>query len=109
MPTTLAIKDLGDGQLANSKGTLYTTPASTQTIVRSIILVNTGAGANTCNLYVKRDGSNSRRIMEQDLSIASKGKQAVTEIVTLEAGDLLEGDAASASEVDYVLSGVESS
>lgn len=104
---TVSIKALADGQLANTKGTLYTTPASTQTVVDSITLVNTGAGANACNLYVKRDGSNSRRIIPQDLSLAAKAGFTYTGPLTLEAADLVEGDAGSASEVDYVLNGIE--
>ena len=63
------VKALADGQLAATKGALYTTPGSATAIIRSIILVNTDSSARTVNLYVQRDGSNSRRIIPEGLSL----------------------------------------
>ena len=37
---TANIKSLANGQLASSKGTIYTCPAATQAIIQSIVLVN---------------------------------------------------------------------
>ena len=71
--STIAVKALADGQLAAAKGTLYTTPASTTTIVKSITLVNTDSSARTVNLYVQRDGTNSRRIIPEALSLEANG------------------------------------
>ena len=101
---SLSIKALADGQLANSKGTLYTTPASTQTIVKSITFYNSGAGANVVNLYIK-PGATSRQLMKRTI-ITLDAAQWTTEI-TLEAGDLIEGDATTANEVDYTISGTQ--
>jgi hypothetical protein len=69
----VSIIALASGQLANAKATIYTTPGSTAAIIKSIILVNTGASANTVNLYVQSDGSNSRRIIPEDLSLEANG------------------------------------
>lgn len=101
---SLSIKALADGQLANSKGTLYTTPASTQTIVKSITLYNSGAGTNVCKIYSK-PGATSRVIFRVSLETLEHA-QYVTPI-TLEAGDLIEGDATSATEVDYTINGTQ--
>ena len=109
MPTTVAIKELADGQLPNSKGTLYTTPASTQAIVQSIILVNTGSGANLVNLYKKASGGTSRRLITKDTSVAAGNALVVSVRPTLEAGGLIEGDATNATEVDFTINGVENS
>lgn len=103
----ISIKDLGTGQLASSKGTLYTTPASTQAIVISITLVNTDTSARTVNLYVQKDGTNSRRIIPKDLSLAIGAQFEYTGRITLEAADLIEGDASAASVVDYQINGVQ--
>ena len=103
---TVNIIALADGQLANSKGTVYTTPASTEAIVNSITLVNTDSSARTVNLYVKRDGTNSRRIIPKDLSLAVGAQFSYNSVLTLEAADLIEGDASAATVVDYVISGV---
>ncbi|TET16397.1 MAG: hypothetical protein E3J81_03170 [Dehalococcoidia bacterium] len=67
------VKALADGQLAGSKATLYTTPASTTAIVKSITLVNTDSSARTVNLYVQRDGTNSRRIIPENLTLEANG------------------------------------
>ncbi len=106
---TIAIKSLSDGQLANSKGTIYTAPTTTQAIVKNIKLVNTNTTSENCNLYFKASGGTSRRIIVQDVPIAAKGMLIMNTEITLEAADILEGDAQTASKVDYVVSGVENS
>lgn len=97
--------DGGTGQLPNAKGTLYTTPGATTAGVK-VTLVNTGAGANTVNLYAKKDGANSRRCSPKDLSLES-GASWTSEVQTLTAADLIEGDASTAAEVDYTINGFE--
>lgn len=101
---SLSIKALADGQLASSKGTLYTTPGSTQAIVKSITLYNSGAGTNVCKIYANRTGT-SRVIFRVSLETLEHA-QFVTPI-TLEAADLIEGDATSPTEVDYTINGTQ--
>ncbi len=101
------IKNLGEGQLPAAKATLYTCPASTQAVVLNIILVNTDAIARTVNLYYKKSGATSRRILPKDMSMASGSEYPMKEKITMGAGDLIEGDAAAATVVDYVINGVE--
>ena len=107
MARFMAIKAMGDGQLANSKGTLYTTPSSTQAIIRLITLVNTGSGTNSVNLYLNLDASNSRRIISKDTQMLTGESLHVEGPFTLEAADLLEGDATNATEVDFTINGAE--
>ena len=104
---TITIKSLADGQLANTKGTLYTVPASTETIIKRITLVNTDSSARAVNLYFKASGGTSRRITPKDYSLAVGALLVMEDEVTLEAADIIEGDAAAATVVDYVISGVE--
>ena len=104
---TVTIKALADGQLAATKGELYPAPSSTEAIIRSITLVNTDSVTRTVNLYVKRDGTNSRRIIPKDLSLVAGASLEHNSVVTLEAADVLEGDASAADVVDYVINGVE--
>lgn len=100
------VQALADGQLAAAKATLYTTPASTQTIVKSITFVNTSASAVTINAYAK-PGATSRRVIPKDLSIPAGASYVHDAVITLEAGDLIEGDASTANVVDYVINGTE--
>lgn len=50
--TTDAYKVLAQGQLSTSAAALYTTPASTQALVKTILLANTTASPITVTLYV---------------------------------------------------------
>lgn len=106
MAGTFTIKSLGDGQLAATKGTLYTVPTLTQAIIKSITLVNTSASAVTVNLYLK-PGATSRRVAPKDLSIPAGALVELTAGYTLGAGNLIEGDASAATIVDYTINGVE--
>lgn len=105
----VAIKSLSDGQLAAAKGTIYTTPAATQTIAKKITLVNTHTSAEAVNLYFKASGGTSRRIIPKDYSLATGAELVMRDEVFLEAADILEGDTTTASKVDFVISGVENS
>lgn len=107
-PTALA---LADGQLPNTKGTLYTAPAApagTKVVipVGGISLVNTGAAANTVNIYVK-PGATSRRVIPKNyaLQAGNDGFYRNESVIVLEVGDPIEGDALTAAEVDYLISG----
>ncbi len=104
-----AIKSLADGQLTASKGTIYTCPAATQTIVQSIILVNSHSSALVVNIYFKASGGTSRRISPKDYSLAAGAMMEVDKPVTLEAADILEGSGGTVEKVDFTISGIENS
>ena len=104
---TIAIKSLADGVLTTTKATLYTAAADTQAIVKKITLVNTSSGPVTVNLYFKATGGTSRRITPKDLEIGGNGLAVMDDELTLEAADIIEGDATAGNTVDFVLSGVE--
>jgi hypothetical protein len=106
MAGTFSIKALGEGQLAGAKGTIYTVPSVTQTVIKTITLVNTTAGALTVNLYINSSGT-SRRIIPKDLSLGAGEALETDRDYTLEAGDLIEGDASSATSIDFTISGIE--
>lgn len=96
---------LADGQLPLSKGTLFTVPSGKVAIINSIVMVNTSGSTLAVNLYVNRTGT-SRRIFPKDLQMNPNGMIQETFALTLEAGDILEGNAGTATTVDYVVSGV---
>lgn len=92
---------LAEGQLPATKTTLFT--AASPTIIKSITLVNTDSVARTVNLYIKR--TTSRHIIPVNLSLAAGACYADDLNRVLGTGDILEGDASSASVIDYVISG----
>lgn len=105
----VAIKTLAAGQLPNTKTTLYTVPASTSALL-TITLAATGASARTVNIYIKRSGGTSRRVLGMDTNmdpgdvgyIDHEGRPW-----SLATGDIVEGDASAATEIDYTIDGVE--
>jgi len=109
MAKTFTIKSLADGQLPAAKGTLYTCPGSIEAIIKTITFVNTDASARNVNLYLKPSGSVSRRIIPKDMELGAAYSLIFDDELTLEAGDLIEGDASLVNVVDYTISGVEES
>jgi hypothetical protein len=101
------IKNLYEGQLPNAKTALYTVPGATTAVVLVIISVNTDGSARTMNLYYKKSGGTSRRLIPNDMPINSHAKATVEEKITMGAGDAIEGDASLAGVIDTVISGVE--
>jgi len=102
------IKNLANGQLPSSLGDLYTVPSATSAITRSITLVNTNTTIETVNLYYLQSSGTARRILPKDLQLAAGNSLTVDVILTLGAGDKIQGATTTASKVDYVISGVES-
>ena len=104
------IKSLEDGQLNDTKATIYTTPAATQTIAKSISLVNTHSSALTVNIYFKASGGTSRSIVPKDTSLAAGAKmECLDKDLMLEAADIIEGSGGTAAKIDFVCSGIENS
>ena len=105
--TTIVMKQLGNGQLANSIGDLYTVPAVTTALIKSITLVNTNTSAETVNLYVLKASGAARRIIPKATILGAGYMLEYDSVITLEAGDKLQGDTTTASRVDFVISGVQ--
>jgi len=95
---------LADSQLPAAKGTLYAVPTATEAFGIEIHLTATGAAVRSVNIYVKRSGSSSRRVIPKDL-LMNPNDNAVKTIRSLSAGDLIEGDATAATEVDFTITG----
>lgn len=91
------------GQLPASKTTLYTC-GTLSTAVLKITAVNTDSVARTVNFYIKKSGSTSRRLTPKNTSVEPGYLLTVEVPQILTTADVLEGDASSASVVDYVVS-----
>lgn len=109
MTLTITLKSIAEGQLPNTKTTLYTCPADTQATVKSFKFVNTDVAERTMNFYLKRSGSTSRKVTPQDLKLQA-GSAFMSEDgdeLFLEAADVLEGEADTAATIDYLISILE--
>lgn len=64
-----AIKQLADGQLADSIGDIYT--ADSTDVVATVTLCNTHTSAVTVNLYLLPSGGTARRLIPKDTSLGA--------------------------------------
>jgi len=63
------LKQLADGQLADSAGDLFT--ADSLDVVTTLVLVNTDSSARAVNLYMQPSGGTARRIIPKDMSLGA--------------------------------------
>lgn len=94
---------LAEGQLANAKGTLFT--ATGRTIVRLITASHVANGTQSIVLYVKKAASTSRVLGRATLLVKEFAEE--DQIVTLDTGDLIEGETTDALSVDFTIMGVK--
>jgi len=96
---------LAEGQVANTKTTIYTVPAATQAIIRTVSFCQVAGGTQIIILYVKKFGSTSRVFSRAQLDANEFAHEE--DIGTLEAGDVLEAQTTDAATVDFSVMGVE--
>lgn len=94
------VKRLSRTSLTVSEATLYTTPASTSTVVTNILLTNTANAATTCTIKFGTVEALS------NVSVAANGVLAIDIKQTLEASEAISGFA-SATGVKIHISGME--
>jgi hypothetical protein len=95
-----ALKKLASGTLADSSGTLYTATA-VQAIVKSITLCNKTDTAATATITF-----DSVNVINTH-SIAAYDSLVIQMTHIIESGDIIAGEAGTASAIDYYISGVE--
>ncbi|KKL47451.1 hypothetical protein LCGC14_2335390, partial [marine sediment metagenome] len=87
---------------------IYTCPAAPKTAdIDNISLLNTVSSDVSVKLYFKASGGTSRRIYKAVLG--DEGTGLMEKRLTMEAADIIEGEASIGSAVDFVISGVENS
>jgi hypothetical protein len=93
-------KALARGAFATSSGTLYTVPASTNTVVSNIVITNTAGSAGTFTLALAGTSLHTTTAIAANATIYIDLKQvlATTQTIT---------GLASATTINYHISGVE--
>lgn len=104
---SVEIKSIKTGAFETSADSeIYTVPEGKSVLIKNMRVVNTNASAVTINLYFKQSGLTKRAILPPGVSLPGKYLLVDDEELTMSEGDQIRGDA-SATLVDYVLSGVE--
>lgn len=107
MPETL--KSLGQASpAANTDAALYTCPASTSTVVSSLVVCNTGSAPTTIRIHFRDEGAAVAvgNALVYDQPIAAKETIALTLGITCDAADVI-GVRAGAAGVTFTAFGTE--
>jgi len=101
---TLTATAIADGQVPDTKTTLYTSPSGITTLIKGMTFVNTSSTPQSLTLFANRSGT-SRQYVSVTLE---EGDMLVADgALTLEASDELEAQTTTAAVVDYLISGVQ--
>lgn len=95
---------LADGQIASTKGTIYTVPGATTAYIYNLRICNTNATPQDVDVWVNTSGT-SRQIGRFSLA-QYESADVFSQPFHLSAGDLIEADTITATAVDYVITGV---
>lgn len=102
---TTSPKILANGQVAAAKTTIYTVPALTQAIIRTVTFTQVAGGTQTVILYVKKSAGTSRVFARAVLLTNEYAHEE--DIGTLDAAGELEAETTNAASVDFTVMGVE--
>lgn len=95
----------GPTQMANTATTVYTVPGSTTTVIRNLHIANTTSNAVTFTMSIGADAA-ATRIYHQ-YSVGPGDIYDWTGAIVLNAADILQAYASSATSLTLTLSGVE--
>lgn len=97
----------GPAPMATSATNIYTTPSSTTTIVKQIMLCNTDTVARTATLHVAAAGSAAAgNMIFKAISLDSNETVILNLSLVLAAGNIISG-LATATAVTITISGIE--
>jgi glucose-6-phosphate dehydrogenase assembly protein OpcA len=104
-------KTLGQLDLTSSSlTTLYTVPASTETVISTVVIANRASAADTFRLALRTDGDaiSDKHYLAYDVPVAANDSTTLTLGITMAATDVLSVAAAgTASELSINAFGAE--
>ena len=104
-----AYKVLGQtGDASANNVTLYTCPASTETVVSTIVVANREASSNTFRIAVRPDGATlaNEHYLAYDSSVNANDTVTLTLGITIDASDIISVGASDAN-VSFSVFGTE--
>ena len=103
-------KSLGQLDLTTtSLTTLYTCPASTETVISTVIIANRNASATTFRLAIRVDGDaiSNQHYIAYDVPVAANDSTTLTLGITLKATDVVTVSAGTADRLSVNAFGAE--
>ena len=98
-------KKLYQGVLTASAATVYTVPASTSTIIKSMRIVNTSASSATIKLF--QSGTADANVILPATSIDAGGFAEFEGTLTMAAADTIAAQASAITSITLTIYGVE--
>lgn len=94
---------------AETATNIYTVPASTESVISTIILANRAATANTFRLSIRPDGATQadEHYIAYDVPIAANDSTTLTLGITMDAADVLTVYAGASAEISVNVFGTE--
>ena len=105
-----AYKVLGQANLtAETLTDVYTVPASTETVISTIIIANLLGAANSFRIAIRPNGAavSNQHYMAYDVPIAANDSTTLTLGVTLDAADVVSVYSGAAADVSVSIFGTE--
>lgn len=96
---------IGPQNLNTTGGTVYTTPANTQAVLRDIIVCNESNATATFTISIGTDGAGKRLFKSAELTANTTFQQ--TGGITLEATEVVQALASANSAIVLTISGLE--
>jgi hypothetical protein len=103
MGLDVAIKVLYDGQLPTGKTTLFTVPANSSAVIKTMTFKNLTVFDKTIAIYLNLSGT-SRQISPD--TILAGDTLVADESYSMEAGDTIEGQTQTVATIDAYIGGV---
>ncbi len=103
-------KILGQAHLTSTSPTnVYEVPASTETIVSTIVVANITGSATTFDIALRQDGDtlDNRHFIAKEVPVAANDSTTITIGVALEATDVVTCQAGVADALSFNLFGAE--
>lgn len=103
-------KILAQANLTTTSDTnIYTVPASTQTVVSTIVVANIGTAATTYNIALRENGETlaNEHYIAKGVSIAGADSTTMTLGITLDASDVITVAAGTANALSFNVFGAE--
>ena len=105
-----AYKSLGQLDLTTTSLTdLYTVPASTETVISTVIIANRNAAATTFRLAIRVDGDaiSNQHYIAYDVPVAANDSTTLTLGITVKATDVVSVQAGTADRLSVNAFGAE--
>ena len=103
-------KILGQAHLTTTSPTdIYTVPASTETIISTMIVANIAGSATTFDIAIREDGDTlaNKHYIAKEVPIAANDSTTLTLGMTLEATDVVTCQAGTADALSFNIFGAE--